>query len=418
MNILLLGADGFIGRHLDVALRAAGHAVVRGVRHVRAAGGIGIDYRRDHETSVWRERLAGIDVVINTVGILSERQKDDFLHIHTTAPLALFSACRAVGVRKVVHISALGADTRRTAYLASKADADDALSGMGMMGVVVRPGLVFGSDGTSSRFFLALASLPLHGLPGDGQQLLRPIHIDDLCELVLNIVATTSCAGQIIDAVGGKTLSYRELLACYRQSLGLRPAATWRIPWSLLALAVALGEFFPKTLLRRDTLRMLRVGNYANDADTRRLLGRAARSPAEFLSPGEQAAARGRAFAAWRTPLLKGLLAFLWLWSGVVSLLWPDTGLALLATLGVHGGLADATLLGAAMTDMFFGVLTLWRPSPRLWLAQGLLIVAYSLIVALLLGEFLLHPFAPIVKNIFVLATLFLLWAEGEEIQS
>ena len=73
MNVLLLGADGFLGRHLQIALETAGHTVRRGVhRPVRRTDEIAVDYTRDIDPDAWRGRLTGVDAVINTVGILRE----------------------------------------------------------------------------------------------------------------------------------------------------------------------------------------------------------------------------------------------------------------------------------------------------------------------------------------------------------
>jgi uncharacterized protein YbjT (DUF2867 family) len=65
MNVLLLGADGFLGRHLQIALETAGHTVRRGVhRPVRRADEIAVDYARDVDPGAWRGRLTGFDAVI------------------------------------------------------------------------------------------------------------------------------------------------------------------------------------------------------------------------------------------------------------------------------------------------------------------------------------------------------------------
>ena len=111
MNVLLLGADGFLGRHLQIALETAGHTVRRGVhRPVRRADEIAVDYARDVDPGAWRGRLTGVDAVINTVGILREGRGRRFDAIHDQAPRALFAACREAGVRRVIQVSALGAD--------------------------------------------------------------------------------------------------------------------------------------------------------------------------------------------------------------------------------------------------------------------------------------------------------------------
>lgn len=412
MRVLLCGADGFLGRHIAAALAAAGHAVVRGVHTPRQPGDVAIDYRQDVEPAAWLPRLAGIDAVINAVGILNERRPGDFERIHSRAPSALFAACAAAGIERVIQVSALGAERRDTPYLASKAAADDRLLAACPGGVVLRPSLVFGADGASSRFFLALASLPLLPLPGRGNQPLRPIHIDDLAELAVRLLAASLPESRIVAAVGGGEASYRGLLAAYRRSLDLAPAVQLPTPVRLMAAAARLGDRFPGSLLNRATWNMLQAGNTGDPAAAARLLGRPPRAPSEFIAPAQAPLLRLQALAAWRGPLLRGVLALLWLWSAAVSLLWPATGLALLAPFGLAGAAACMVLIGASAMDAAFGLLTLARPGPRLWQAQIALILGYSLLIALRLPEFLIHPFAPVAKNLAVLALLWQLWAE------
>lgn len=416
MNILLCGADGFLGRHFEAALVAAGHTVWRGVHTPRRPGDVAIDYRRDLSLEDWQARLIGMDAVINAVGILNEAQPGDFDRLHHQAPAALFAACGQGKVARVIQISALGAERRDTPYLASKAAADDDLLAACPGGMVVRPALVFGPEGTSSRFFLALASLPIHALPGSGEQRLRPIHIDDLTALVLRLIDGPMPAARIVHAVGGEEVSYRQMLAAYRHGLGLPPAMALPLPNFLMGIAAAVGDHLAGSLFNRASWRMLQAGNTADAKPAAALLGRAPRAPAAFIAPAEATPLRLRALADWRGPLLRGVLAFLWLWSAMVSLAWPQTGLDLLAPFGLHGLAATVVLVGASACDAAFGWLTLRRPGHRLWQAQIGLIAVYSLLIAFWLPAFLIHPFAPVVKNVVVVALLFLLWSE--EVQS
>ena len=95
MVILITGATGFIGRRLVDTLRESGHRVIAVARHVDATSGDAINgaFIRDLDPETWVPRLAGVDVVINAVGILRERGRQTFENIHTRAPQALFSAC-------------------------------------------------------------------------------------------------------------------------------------------------------------------------------------------------------------------------------------------------------------------------------------------------------------------------------------
>jgi nucleoside-diphosphate-sugar epimerase len=191
MNVLLLGADGFIGRHLVEALSEAGHRLHRGVRVSSSASGSGevsIDYRHDLTVSAWLPRLAGIEVVINSVGLLRETAEARLDAVHVQAPRALFEACAESGVQKLIQISALGADERAaSAYHLSKKAADDHLATLDLDWIIVQPAIVYGPDGASSRFFRLLASLPVLFLPGSGEQWIQPIHIDDLSEAIVRL---------------------------------------------------------------------------------------------------------------------------------------------------------------------------------------------------------------------------------------
>ena len=139
-----------------------------------------------------------------------------FERIHKRAPQALFTACVAAGVRRIVQISALGADRGVTRYFLTKRAADDYLATLPLEWTIVRPAMVFGPGGSSARLFQMLAHLPLVPLPGRGEQRLQPIHIDDLTEAVVRILAETTTSRTRIELVGPQSLSLRELLVSLR----------------------------------------------------------------------------------------------------------------------------------------------------------------------------------------------------------
>lgn len=104
MKILLTGGSGFIGRNLGAALAAKGHIVLT------ASRGNGFNFAHMLTENEWLPHLQGVDAVINSVGIIGECRDQRFDTLHTHAPVALFRACRLAGVRRLVQISALGAD--------------------------------------------------------------------------------------------------------------------------------------------------------------------------------------------------------------------------------------------------------------------------------------------------------------------
>lgn len=106
--------------------------------------------------------------------------------------------------------------------------------------------------------------------------------------------------------------------------------------------------------------------------------------------------------------VLRLIIAFIWIWSALVSwLIFPqEDSLGLLRQVG----LVDHTQLwfsASCLLDVVLGALTLFYPSKLLWRAQIVLILFYSVVVAIGLPAFLVHPFAPIVKNLAVLGCLY-----------
>lgn len=411
MNVLICGANGFIGRHLHVAFTAAGHQVRRGVRKPRIDGDIAIDYARDHDPAVWLPRLDGIDVVINTIGILIETPEQPFSAIHSAAPQALFSACASKGGIRVVQISALGVEQGNTGYFSSKLAADRHLTTLDLDWAVVRASLVYGEDGASSRFFRMLATLPIAGLPGHGDQALQPVHINDVCACVLTLAEAKAPLRHIYEIAGPEIVSYRGLLERYRAALGLGRGCFVSIPMSLMRITARLAETLPQRVLSRDTLKMLAGGNTTQRNDTAHLLGREPINIAQFIPPTQQAPLRYEAVNTWGMPLLQIALAAMWIAAAICSLIESDVSLTLLARAGVTGGMAEVALYGAAGIDLLIGLCTLWRPGSRIWLVQIGLVFLYTLVITLKLPEFWLHPFGPLVKNLPILAILLLLHA-------
>ena len=275
MNVLLTGATGFIGSHLARALRAAEYVVIEARRDIGAGtAAVRADFTRDVSAREWLPKLAGVDAVINAVGILREHGDQTFERIHKRAPQALFTACVAAGVRRVVQISALGADQGVTRYFVSKRAADDYLATLPLDWTIVRPAMVFGPGGSSARLFKRLAHLPVVPLPGRGEQRVQPIHIDDLTEAVVRILRDPTTNRTRIELVGPQSLSLRELLASLRAAMHLRPARFIQIPMPLVRVGARVAGVSAMSPLDSETLSMLEAGSRGDPQATRSLLGR------------------------------------------------------------------------------------------------------------------------------------------------
>lgn len=415
MKVLVLGATGFIGAAVVDALLRRGDQVVAGVRDFRSGrrrwpgvAQIEVDFARDTSPTLWAPRLRDIDAVVNAVGVF-RAPPEAMRAIHADTPIALFDACAAAGVR-VLQVSALGAARDApSAFLRSKNLADEHLLARGV-GAVLRPSLVFGLGGRSTQALLDLALAPFWPLPGGGRQVVQPIHLDDVVEGILALL--DPARGTIaIDAVGARPLRLREYLHCLRSGLGRGRGRVVTVPAPLArgaARVLALG----RGLVDPAAVDMLERSRAVDPVPFRRLLGHRPRDCRRFLRPPMAQIVARHWPARIDLVLLRVSLALVWLASGLVSLfVHPiEHSLQLLQRAGVPAALAPAALVGAAGIDLVFGVLLLFAPRGRRgyrW--QITLVLGYSLVIALTLPEFLLHPYAPILKNLPLVAALWLL---------
>ncbi len=286
MNILLCGASGFVGRHLKQQLQQAGHTVVCAQRTPEHASDIAVDYVRDTRAEVWRERVKGMDVLINAVGVLRDSPRTPMQAVFSDTPKAMFDACVLEGVPQVIQISALGAGgALNTAYMRCKGEADAHLLTLPLNATIFRPSVVYGADGAAAKMFRLLARLPILFVPGQGESLMQPVHIDDIAAAVCQRVnQPQEPHAKIISAVGPQVLSYREMIATYRAQLSSHRAWVIPLPWPVMGLLAKLGQWLPQSPLDPDTLAMLRAGSVGDGADFAAVLGRAPRHPNTFLS--------------------------------------------------------------------------------------------------------------------------------------
>ncbi|HEX7892534.1 MAG TPA: SDR family oxidoreductase [Ramlibacter sp.] len=420
MRILLTGATGFIGRAVAQALGARGHTVLRVLRRPPAGAQdtVQADFAAVPRQDWWVSRLAGVDAVVNAVGILREQGRQSFRALHTEAPAELFRACAAAGVGTVVQVSALGADdSAHTGYHLSKKAADDVLRGLPLRGAIVQPSLVYGPGGSSTALFDKLAVAPVLPFPAAGRMAVQPVHLDDVVAGIVRLVEAPPPRVETFAFAGSRPLQLREYLGELRQAMGER-RRQWIVPMpaAWFRLGASIAGHVPGSMLDRDTAAMLLAGNATQQNALPQLLGRALLPPGDFIAPALRETARREAVLDLWLPVLRVALALMWIWTAIVSLgLYPvQDSYALLARVGLHGAIASIALYGAALLDLLLGVLTLAAPARwrrPVWLLQLALVAGYTVLVTFFLPEYWLHPYGPVTKNLPILATIALLWA-------
>jgi len=231
MKILVIGAGGFIGSHLCRALAEAGHEAVRaGLRPVT-------DWERPE---AWQPLLAGMQGVVYAAGCLRDQAGgvSDLLDLlHHRAPVALAEACEAIGITRLVHVSALCGGV--SAYARSKHAGEVALAGRAC---IVRPSLVVGVGGVSSRMLDLLARLPWLPLPAQVARCrVQPIRVEDLAAGIVAALASPQPTASWT-AVGPEAATVAEWIARRRKARGSGPARQIELPQALTRLSARLGD--------------------------------------------------------------------------------------------------------------------------------------------------------------------------------
>lgn len=273
-RILILGGTGFVGRVLCERLveRFAGEACRLTVPTRRLQHGkplltlptIQLVEADVHDDAQLARLVAGQDVVINLVAILHGRPAD-FERVHVALPQRLALTCRAAGVRRLLHVSALGvAADAPSHYLRSKAAGEAALRGPGLDLTVLRPSVIFG---TGDRFLNLFARLqrvaPLMPLAG-AEARFQPVWVGDVAAALVaslmrpqSIGQTYECAGPTIYTLGELVRLSGRWAGCERAVLPL-PMLLGRAQAALMSLAP--GE----PLMSADNLDSLQVPNVAS----------------------------------------------------------------------------------------------------------------------------------------------------------
>jgi len=264
MNILVLGGRGFIGRHVVRALELRGHAVRIGTRGNLNDSGLFRRVRMQKMTVAadWHGMLHGIDVVVNTVGILRERPGETYVAVHHRAPAALAQAC-AAQCKRLIHISALGlTGEARSRFLRSKLAGELAIAASGADYLIVRPSLVDGDGGFGAAWVRWVARWPVHFTPAHALGKIAALDARDLGEAVAILCEGTDMTSSREIELGGMVhRNMRDYLAAMRPA-HLRRAIAITVPFWLARVASHVCDvlhFSPFSfghleLMRRDNL--------------------------------------------------------------------------------------------------------------------------------------------------------------------
>ena len=220
--VTLFGGSGFIGRYAARELVKRGYRVRIAVRRphlagdARLAGPPGwvdiVQANIRNKPSVLRV-LEDADAVVNLVGIMYEKGKQNFESAQLDGAVNVAAACKDAGIKRLVHISAIGADAKSgSSYARTKGQAEAAIRGIFPDAAILRPSIVFGpEDQFFNRFAQMSGYAPFLPAIGGGKTKFQPIYAGDVAECIANAVVQEDAAGQTYELGGPRTYSFNEI---------------------------------------------------------------------------------------------------------------------------------------------------------------------------------------------------------------
>ena len=412
-RVLVLGANGFIGSHVAAALASAGWSVRAGARRIaepaRRAPGfdwVSADFSRLTTAEAWTHILDGVDAVVNCVGVLQDGGGDSTRAAHVDGPRALIAACQAAGVRRLVHISAVGADEAAgTPYARTKAETERLVEASGLDWLILRPSLVvdraaFGGTG----LIRALAAFPVFSPVVGGDQTFRPIPLGDLCAAVVAAVKPGAPSRQSWDMPGPQAVTMVETVRLYRGWMGLKPAPVVRVPRALAAPALAIGDLLGRlgwsSPIRTTAIKQMDHDVAGRDSGWAQALDVRSRGFTDFLAQTPASVQDVWHARLWFVrPVAILTLGLFWLITGLISFGPGWNGALAILHEGGYGRLAGPVAWWGALLDVVLGLMLFVRPwTARVAIFMCLATVGYLIAATMSLPHYWIDPLGPWLK--------------------
>ena len=270
-SILIFGASGQIGKSLIRIFTKNNYRVIAVTRSIHRKGyqiktQSNFGYLELEEIKSFREDnisrlMKKSSICINLIGILYEKNQNDFNLIHSELPSLLSKLAFKNSVEQFIHLSALGIETATDSnYACSKLRGENKVRQNFSNSVILKPSIVYSVDDNFTTNFMRLLSiLPIMPLYYSGKTKFTPIHVSDLVKIIFNVVQKKINA-ETIECVGPEVLTFREILLKILKSIN-KKRLLFPLPLTLAKINAKLFQLMPKPLITLDQLKLLKYDN-------------------------------------------------------------------------------------------------------------------------------------------------------------
>jgi NADH dehydrogenase len=268
----IFGAGGFFGKHLMRQLTKFGYRIKIATRNpylkgylkpLGNPGQIELFKVNIFDSENVKNFLKNCDLIINLAGILYETRKQKFYQIHSEFPYLLCNLCNELGIRNLVHISALGVEEKNVSqYMQSKLQGEKNIQDTFKPSVILRPSVVFGPE---DKFFNTFASIAQFSvflpLIGGGKTKFAPIYVGDVAKAIVKALELNNSEPKIYELGGPENYSFRELMEILLKEIKKKKFLL-NIPFGIAKFPLAYFlQMMPNPLLTTDQVEMLKYNN-------------------------------------------------------------------------------------------------------------------------------------------------------------
>jgi len=288
MKIFITGATGFVGQEIVRQFCQAGHSMCLLVRtrsraqleEIRKCAGADVSDGNILDARSLEGLLNGCDAVIHLAGIISELGESTFENIHVRGTRNVVEAAQQQGVKRFVHMSALGTRVNAVSrYHKTKWEAEEIVRGSGLDYTVFRPSLIFGPRDMFVNLFAKIIRFsPIVPILARRDAIFQPVAIEAVATAFVKSITVVESIGKAFELVGPETFTMSQIID---QILAVMKRRRFKvhIPSALAGFQAGFLEFlFPKVLrkaapLNRDQLIMLQEDNVGNAELANELFG-------------------------------------------------------------------------------------------------------------------------------------------------
>jgi NADH dehydrogenase len=266
-TVTVFGGTGFLGHYVVRRLSRLGFVVRAASRHPRDAKAMFAGQGNVHpvladarDPDAVAAALAGSFAVVNAVSLYVERGADTFDAIHVSAAGVMAHQARQAGVKRLVLVSGIGASTASPSlYVRKRGEGEAAVASVFPEAVIVRPAVMFGTDGGIVTTVLdLLRRLPVYPMFGRGQTRLQPVAVEDVAEAIARLVAGAEPAARLFEFGGPRVFTYEEFLRTMAREAGLRPVLA-PFPFAGWHILARVAEMLPHPPVTRNQVELMEV---------------------------------------------------------------------------------------------------------------------------------------------------------------